>query len=56
MSNREAPVAIISMAQQAKPKVMGQREDFRAQLKTESAVVVMTFFSMLRSMFRPRSG
>jgi len=34
MSNREALEAIISMAQQARPKVRGQTEDFRAQLKT----------------------
>src|SRR3990172_10971184 len=32
-SKREAKVAIISMAQQASPKVTGQIEDFRAQLK-----------------------
>jgi len=34
MSKREALEAIISMAQQANPKVSGHREDFRAQLKT----------------------
>jgi hypothetical protein len=33
-------VAIISMAQQASPKVMGQGEDFRAQLKSQSREVV----------------
>src|SRR5262249_1809706 len=41
MSNRDAPVAIISIAQQAKPKVIGQSADLRAQLKTKSTVVVM---------------
>src|SRR5262245_27594714 len=45
MSNREAPVAIISIAQQAKPKVMGQSADFLAQLKMKSTVVVTMFFS-----------
>src|SRR5687767_8426103 len=39
-SNREANVAIISMAQQARPKVTGQMEDFRAQLKIFSVEVV----------------
>src|SRR5882672_4307589 len=32
MSKRPAPVAIISMAQQAKPKVIGHNADLRAQL------------------------
>lgn len=41
-SNREAPAAIISIAQQASPNVMGHSEDFRAQLKTPSTVVVIT--------------
>src|SRR5688572_30259602 len=45
ISKRDAPVAIISIAQQARPKVMGQSADFRAQLKTKSTVVVMMFFS-----------
>src|SRR5262245_14406319 len=45
ISNREAPVAIISIAQQARPKVIGHRADLRAQLKTKSTVVVMMFFS-----------
>src|SRR2546426_3129462 len=39
-SNRDANVAIISMAQQASPKVTGQIDDFRAQLKIFSVVVV----------------
>jgi hypothetical protein len=41
MSKRDAPVAIISIAQQARPNVMGQSADFRDQLKTKSTVVVM---------------
>src|SRR5438034_8153168 len=39
-SKRDAKVAIISIAQQARPKVTGQIEDFLAQLKKASAVVV----------------
>jgi hypothetical protein len=35
-------VAIISIAQQAKPKVIGQMLDWRAQLMARSMVVVMT--------------
>ena len=34
MSKRDAEEAIISMAQQARPKVSGQSEDSRAQLNT----------------------
>src|SRR5215831_16470037 len=45
ISKREAPVAIISIAQQAKPNVIGQRADLRAQLNTKSTVVVIMFFS-----------
>src|SRR5206468_12187468 len=45
MSKRDAPVAIISIAQQANPNVIGQRADLRAQLNTKSTVVVMIFFS-----------
>src|SRR6185295_6160977 len=41
MSKRDAPVAIISMAQQASPNVIGQSADLRAQLKTKSTVDVM---------------
>src|SRR5574337_1349072 len=44
-SKREAPAAIISIAQQARPKVIGQGEDLRAQLKSHSTVVVITFGS-----------
>src|SRR5262245_14017683 len=45
MSNRDAPVAIISIAQHANPKVIGHRADLRAQLNTKSAAVVTIFFS-----------
>src|SRR5438034_5196751 len=45
ISKRDAPVAIISIAQQARPNVIGHRADLRAQLKTKSTVVVMMFFS-----------
>src|SRR5215213_309725 len=38
MSNRPAPVAIISMAQHARPKVMGHSADLRAQLTTGAAM------------------
>src|SRR5204863_9175116 len=41
MSKRDAPVAIISIAQQARPNVIGQSADFRDQLQTKSTVVVM---------------
>src|SRR5437867_11753023 len=39
-SKREAKVAIISMAQQARPKVTGHTEDLRAQFRKASATVV----------------
>src|SRR5919198_387850 len=45
MSKRGAPVAIISMAQQARPKVIGHMLDSRAQLIACSSVVVMTLSS-----------
>src|ERR1051325_1892626 len=45
MSKREAPVAIISMAQHARPNVIGHNADLRAQLIRKSAVVVIMFFS-----------
>src|ERR1044071_8451916 len=41
-SKRDANVAIISMAQHARPKVTGQTDDFRAQLRKVSATVVTT--------------
>src|SRR5438132_9745126 len=40
-SNRDAPTAIISMAQQARPKVIGQMEFFRAQLMAKSRLVTI---------------
>src|SRR5229473_6409225 len=39
-SKRDAKVAIISIAQQARPKVTGQIEDFRAQFSTLSTEAV----------------
>src|SRR2546426_7203249 len=49
-SKRDAPVAIISMAQQAKPKVIGHSDDFRAQRKSCSTVVTAKFgFASLAS-------
>src|SRR5262249_25454804 len=39
-SNRDAKVAIISIAQQARPNVTGQIDDLRAQLKILSVPVV----------------
>src|SRR3990170_3545718 len=41
MSKREAPMDIISMAQQARPKLIGHSEDFRAQLMAQSRVVAI---------------
>ena len=40
ISKREALIDIISMAQQASPKVMGQMEFLRAQLTAASSVVM----------------
>src|SRR5437867_3120225 len=40
-SKREAPVAIISIAQHARPKVIGQRAELRPQLISQSILVVM---------------
>src|ERR1700732_745575 len=42
MSKRDAPIDIISMAQQARPNVMGQMELLRIQLTAESRVVSTT--------------
>jgi hypothetical protein len=41
-SKRDAPIDIISIAQQARPKVIGQIEFFRTQLIAASAVVRKT--------------
>src|SRR6478736_359497 len=40
-SKRDAPTAIISIAQHARPNVMGQIEFFRAQLMAKSRLVTM---------------
>src|SRR5262245_34561298 len=45
MSNRLAPAAIISMAQHARPNVIGQILACRAQFIDCSSVVVITFSS-----------
>jgi hypothetical protein len=45
MSYLEADAAIISMAQQAKPKPIGQIDDSRAQFSTRSMLVVMKLSS-----------
>src|SRR5205807_4663689 len=42
ISNREAPIDIISIAQQASPNVIGQIEFLRIQLAAESSVVSTT--------------
>src|SRR4026209_2613457 len=48
-SYREETLAIISIAQQASPKVIGHSADFRAQLTTASRFVVTIFASNWRS-------
>src|SRR6185437_15998799 len=59
-SYREETLAIISMAQQANPKVMGHNADFLAQLTTASRFVVTIFASNCRSnrliLFLPSSS
>src|SRR5271168_5109331 len=40
ISKRDAPIDIISIAQQARPKVIGQIEFLRIQLTVESSVVM----------------
>src|SRR5688572_32709264 len=49
MSNRLATVLIISMAQQARPKVSGQSEPVRAQLSRSLTLAIITLppFSIL---------
>src|SRR5512143_187901 len=42
ISKRDAPIDIISIAQQARPNVMGQMEFLRIQLTAESSVVSTT--------------
>src|SRR5215217_4691744 len=43
MSKRAVPTAIISIAQQARPKVIGQSDERRAQLVNESSDVAITW-------------
>src|SRR6516225_6037596 len=50
MSYRDADAAIISIAQQARPKPIGQMDDSRAQLSTRSMLVVMKLSSNRWSM------
>ena len=49
ISNRDAPAAIISIAQHASPNPIGQMDDSRAQLSTRSTLVVMKLSSKLWS-------
>src|SRR5581483_5930451 len=49
MSYRDDTVAIISIAQQANPNVMGHSDDFRAQHTKASRLVVRMFGSSWRS-------
>src|SRR5439155_11049342 len=55
MSKRDAPVAIISMAQQARPKVIGHMLDSRAQLMACSSDVAMTLSSRKTPSSQPMS-
>src|SRR6185295_6411360 len=48
-SYRDDTVAIISMAQQARPKVIGHKADLRDQFTTASRLVVRIFASNCRS-------
>src|ERR1700675_817334 len=48
-SYRDDTVAIISMAQQARPNVIGHKADFRDQFTTASRLVVRIFASNCRS-------
>src|ERR1051326_556224 len=49
MSYRDETVAIISMAQQARPNVIGNNADFRDQFTSASKLVVRIFASNCRS-------
>jgi hypothetical protein len=49
MSYRDETVAIISIAQQASPNVMGHSDDLRAQQTNASRFVVRIFDSSCRS-------
>src|SRR4029077_8109781 len=56
MSYRDATVAIISMAQQARPNVIGHNADLRDQFTTASRLVVRIFASncLSRKLMDPR--
>src|SRR6218665_3179398 len=51
----EAPVAIISIAQQARPKVIGHKEFFRPQFRKSSKVVRTTPSCMKRLRFNEKN-
>src|SRR5579863_9345547 len=51
MSKRDALIDIISMAQQAKPNVIGQIEDLRAQFTAMSSVVKSTPSASMRPLY-----
>src|SRR5437870_6123135 len=51
MSKPPAPVAIISIAQQAKPKVIGQIADLRAQLITGAPISTAFAATVRRTKF-----
>src|SRR5688500_6140329 len=55
-SLRDEVAFIISMAQQARPKVAGHSEDFRAQLISESSLVVSTSGKASAMMFSSPIG
>src|SRR2546428_13379418 len=56
MSYREQLIAIISIAQQARPKVTGQIDDRRAHCTIFSTVVVSTGMSASRPIKRSSKG
>src|SRR5208337_3425595 len=56
ISKRDAPIDIISIAQQAKPKVMGQIEPLRIQFTAESSVVRTTPSGVGLPKVRPYAG
>src|SRR5688572_2798174 len=51
ISNLPAPAAIISMAQHARPKVMGHSADLRAQFTTGAAISTVLAPTLRRSEF-----
>src|SRR5439155_2112344 len=50
MSKRDADMDIISMAQQARPKLMGQRDDLRAQFTDWSSLVKIRPSTLIASL------